>query len=100
MIIEIIECFFTSASKDMRAKLVVFFIGRFDCVTLQFAYAVLGHYGFLSYNKEIMDFLAKDVCNDISDVLCENILFIIGGFDRTHLNQVRELQPGERKREC
>ena len=57
---------------------------------LQFAYAVLGHYDFLPYNKGIMDFLAKDVCNDISDILCENVFFVLGGFDRTHLNQVRE----------
>ena len=57
---------------------------------LQFAYAVLGQYDFLPYNKGIMDFLAKDVCNDVSDILCENIFFILGGFDRTHLNQVRE----------
>jgi hypothetical protein len=55
---------------------------------VQLAFAVLGRLGFLDYNKDLMDFLAKDVCNDLSDVLCENILFILGGFDRTHLNQV------------
>lgn len=53
------------------------------------AFALLGRFDFLSYNKQIMDFLAKDVCNDYSDILCENILFILGGFDKTHLNQTR-----------
>lgn len=56
---------------------------------LAFAFDLLGHYDFLSHNKKIMDFLAVDVCMDISDVLCENILFILGGFDRTHFNLTR-----------
>ncbi|KAK7113543.1 gastric triacylglycerol lipase-like [Littorina saxatilis] len=56
---------------------------------LALAFALLGRYDFLSHNNEIMDFLARDVCSDISDILCENVLFVLGGFDRTHLNESR-----------
>ncbi|KAK7502358.1 hypothetical protein BaRGS_00006311 [Batillaria attramentaria] len=50
------------------------------------AFEFLGIGEFLPHDKGIMDFLAKDVCNHLGEYLCENILFVLGGADRTHLN--------------
>ena len=67
-------------------------------IGFQDAMALLGYYELLSYNKEIMNFIAVDVCDDVSALLCENVLFILGGYDMTHFNQVSRKLRSKRER--
>ncbi|XP_025087222.1 gastric triacylglycerol lipase-like isoform X2 [Pomacea canaliculata] len=52
-------------------------------------YELLGRGEFLQYNRKLMDFLAKYVCTRLGEYLCENVLFVLGGTDSSHLNITR-----------
>ena len=50
----------------------------------------LGHGEFLPDNG-ILEFLGKEICprGDIPQFLCENVLFLLGGYDFQQMNAVR-----------
>lgn len=53
----------------------------------------LGIYDFLPNNK-IMSLLGQAACRDEAwfQVVCSNVLFLIGGFNSAQMNNVRELE--------
>ncbi|XP_050393750.2 gastric triacylglycerol lipase [Patella vulgata] len=54
---------------------------------LEFLFELFGKGEFLS-NGEVERFLAKDVCTHVSGI-CENVLFLLGGFNLHNLNESR-----------
>lgn len=53
---------------------------------LQFLVDLLGPGEFLP-NDEIMKWLARGICNE-GVVICENVFFLLGGFDKSQINEV------------
>ena len=50
-----------------------------------------GHGAYDEYNRRLRDFLARDVCDKLGRVLCEDDLFVIGGVDKASLNTVSDV---------
>ena len=60
----------------------------FCSVIFQFLFTIFGVKDFLP-NNAVMKWLAKNVCSrEIPDILCENVLFLFGGYDEQQMNRV------------
>ena len=51
-------------------------------------FELFGHGAYDEYNRRLRDFLARTVCGELGQVLCEDDLFVIGGVDKISLNTV------------
>ena len=55
---------------------------------MQKFFELFGHGAYDEYNRRLRDFLARTVCGELGQVLCEDDLFVIGGVDKISLNTV------------
>ena len=53
-------------------------------------FELFGHGAYDEYNRRLRDFLARTVCGELGQVLCEDDLFVIGGVDKISLNTVSQ----------